>query len=332
MKQEFSQLKQDMIAEIEQRLEDKVLERSNAELLKKLIMQADSDDEAIKIMSLGTTYKKSGLHYEKRLERMDNTIRYYRKNEALSFHTDDSKPTHKTSTTITTTNLTTMSKDKELMKKELSLNPVNAVDARNLTEVLGIMGDNSQSKVAGCDSYHDVKISYNDTLAGERLSYLGIVTSPVAKWQDCKCLCNFLRLLKMTFYSLTVKSSISKFGNGNLRSKNLFGRCLCNMLVYTSAMAEVFNPSVRIKDVPFHNGLIIKSYLAVQGTAIVAMLHHLIILLTFSILRPDACQTQEASLALFSRKLRRSFFGHNQLIGQPLSITLRERKPLQICP
>jgi len=84
-----------MIAEIEQRLEDKVLERSNAELLQKLIKQADSDDEAIKIMSLGTTYKKSGLHYEKRLEKMDNTIRYYRKNNALSFHTDDSKPTHK---------------------------------------------------------------------------------------------------------------------------------------------------------------------------------------------------------------------------------------------
>ena len=33
MKQELSQLKQDMIAEIEQRLQDKVLERSNAELL-----------------------------------------------------------------------------------------------------------------------------------------------------------------------------------------------------------------------------------------------------------------------------------------------------------
>ena len=95
MKQELSQLKQDMIAEIEQRLEDKVLERSNAELLQKLITQADSDDEAIKIMSLGTTYKKSGLHYEKRLEKMDNTIRYYRKNTALSFHTDESKPTHK---------------------------------------------------------------------------------------------------------------------------------------------------------------------------------------------------------------------------------------------
>lgn len=95
MKQELSQLKQEMIAEIEQRLQDKVLERSNAELLQKLITQADSDDEAIKIMSLGTTYKKSGLHYEKRLEKMDNTIRYYRKNDALSFHTDESKPTNK---------------------------------------------------------------------------------------------------------------------------------------------------------------------------------------------------------------------------------------------
>ena len=95
MRQELSQLKQEMIAEIRQRIEDKVLERSNAELLKKLIMQADSDDESIKIMSLGTTYKKSGLHYEKRLEKMDNTIRYFKKNESLSFHTDDSKPVNK---------------------------------------------------------------------------------------------------------------------------------------------------------------------------------------------------------------------------------------------
>ncbi len=95
MEQGLSQLKQDMLAEIQQRVGDKVLERSNAELLTKLITQADSDDEAIKIMSLGTTYKKSGLHYEKRLEKMDNTIRYFKKNEALSFRTDDSKPVHK---------------------------------------------------------------------------------------------------------------------------------------------------------------------------------------------------------------------------------------------
>lgn len=95
MEQGLSQLKKDMIAEIQQRVEDKVLEHSNAELLAKLITQADSDDEAIKIMSLGTTYKKSGLHYEKRLEKMDNTIRFFKKNEALSFRTDESKPVHK---------------------------------------------------------------------------------------------------------------------------------------------------------------------------------------------------------------------------------------------
>ena len=94
-KKELSLLKQDMLAEIRQRMDDRVLERSNAELLTKLIVQADSDDEAIKIMSLGTTYKKSGLHYEKRLEKMDNTIRYFKKNESLSFHTDDTKPINK---------------------------------------------------------------------------------------------------------------------------------------------------------------------------------------------------------------------------------------------
>lgn len=91
----LSKLKEDMLAEINQRVEDKVLEPSNAELLRKLIIQADDDDEAIKIMSLGTTYKKTGLHYEKRLEKMDSSIRYFKKNEKLSFRTDDKRPIHK---------------------------------------------------------------------------------------------------------------------------------------------------------------------------------------------------------------------------------------------
>lgn len=91
----LSKLKEDMLAEINQRVEDKVLEPSNAELLRKLIIQADDDDEAIKIMSLGTTYKKTGLHYEKRLEKMDSSIRYFKKNERLSFRTDDKRPIHK---------------------------------------------------------------------------------------------------------------------------------------------------------------------------------------------------------------------------------------------
>lgn len=91
----LSKLKEDMLAEISQRVEDKVLEPSNAELLQKLIIQADDDDEAIKIMSLGTTYKKTGLHYEKRLEKMDSSIRYFKKNERLSFRTDKTRPVHK---------------------------------------------------------------------------------------------------------------------------------------------------------------------------------------------------------------------------------------------
>ncbi len=88
-------MKQSLLAEIDQRVTDHVLEPANAELLKKLIRQADDDNEAIMIAALGTTYKKTGFHFDKRLEKMSNEIRYFKKNERLSFHTDDTKPTHK---------------------------------------------------------------------------------------------------------------------------------------------------------------------------------------------------------------------------------------------
>ena len=87
--------KQTLIAEIEKRVSDKILEQTNADLLIKLINNADSLDEAINIAALGTTYKRTGLHFDKRLEKMSDTIKYFKKNEALSFHTDDGKPTHK---------------------------------------------------------------------------------------------------------------------------------------------------------------------------------------------------------------------------------------------
>lgn len=92
---ELSKVKQDLIAEIEKRVDDHVLEPSNAELLTKLIAQADNDNEAISIAALGTTYKRTGLHFDKRLERLTHDIRYFRKNEELSFHTDDNKPVNK---------------------------------------------------------------------------------------------------------------------------------------------------------------------------------------------------------------------------------------------
>lgn len=87
--------KHTLIAEIEKRVSDKILEQTNADLLIKLINNADTLDEAINIAALGTTYKRTGLHFDKRLEKMSDTIKYFKKNEALSFHTDDSKPTHK---------------------------------------------------------------------------------------------------------------------------------------------------------------------------------------------------------------------------------------------
>ena len=87
--------KQSLIDEINKRVEDKILEPSNAELLIKLINNAESLDEAINIATLGTVYKRTGLHFAPKLEKMDDTIRFFKKNEKISFHTDDSKPVNK---------------------------------------------------------------------------------------------------------------------------------------------------------------------------------------------------------------------------------------------
>ncbi len=77
--------RESLVAEIEHRVEDKILERTNADLLIKLIRNADSLTEAISIAQLGTTYKRTGLHYDKRIEKFGNTIKYFKKNEEMSF-------------------------------------------------------------------------------------------------------------------------------------------------------------------------------------------------------------------------------------------------------
>ena len=91
----MNNIKDDLIAEIEKRVADRILEPKNAELLKKLIRQAASENEAISIAELGTTYKRTGLHFDKRLERMTDDICYFKRNKDLSFHTEDGKPIHK---------------------------------------------------------------------------------------------------------------------------------------------------------------------------------------------------------------------------------------------
>lgn len=78
--------REELIAEIDKRLEDKIIEKNNADLLKKLILNADNLTEAIAIAQLGTTYKRTGFHYDKRLEvNKGNDIKFFKKNEKLSF-------------------------------------------------------------------------------------------------------------------------------------------------------------------------------------------------------------------------------------------------------
>jgi adenine-specific DNA-methyltransferase len=85
----------EILKDLQQRVEDKILEPSNYDLLKKLVENADSLDEAIKIAELGTTYKRTGFHFDKKLEKQSDTISYFKKNEELSFVTDPNATTHK---------------------------------------------------------------------------------------------------------------------------------------------------------------------------------------------------------------------------------------------
>ena len=87
--------RESLIAEIQRRVDDKILEQTNADLLTKLIRKADSLTEAITIAQLGTTYKRTGLHFDKRVEKFGNTIKYFKKNEKLSFSDGTDSVPHK---------------------------------------------------------------------------------------------------------------------------------------------------------------------------------------------------------------------------------------------
>ncbi len=95
MANNLEQTKNNLIEELKQRVADKILEQSNADLLIKLINGAETSSEAISIAQLGTLYKKTGLHYDPRQEPLSNKIHYFKKNEKLSFRTDEAKPIHK---------------------------------------------------------------------------------------------------------------------------------------------------------------------------------------------------------------------------------------------
>lgn len=87
--------KQEYIDELNQRVEDKILNKANAEFLTKLINKADDLEEVQAIMAMGTTYKRTGFHFDFRKEPACSNIKYLKKNENLSFQTDKNALTHK---------------------------------------------------------------------------------------------------------------------------------------------------------------------------------------------------------------------------------------------
>lgn len=61
-------LKEKNINELEELKEMGILEEGNFTFLKKLIDRAESVDELQKIKALGTRYKRTGFHFDVRLE------------------------------------------------------------------------------------------------------------------------------------------------------------------------------------------------------------------------------------------------------------------------
>jgi len=92
----LQELKVSLIQDLKNRVDDKILEESNFLLLEKLINNASDKTEAIAIAELGTTYKRTGFHFDKKLERLGTNIKYLKQNDELSFSSvSDSDLTHK---------------------------------------------------------------------------------------------------------------------------------------------------------------------------------------------------------------------------------------------
>ncbi|HPL55824.1 MAG TPA: DNA methyltransferase [Bacilli bacterium] len=95
MAQTLEKSRNEILREIDKRVDDKIIEKGNAELLKKLIIKAENLTEAISIAELGTTYKRTGLHFDRRLEKFGDTVKFLKRNEQLSFKVDENAINHK---------------------------------------------------------------------------------------------------------------------------------------------------------------------------------------------------------------------------------------------
>lgn len=73
-----------LIKDLERRVEEKIPESNNLDFIKLLLSKAESEDEAITICKLGTTYHKTGLIYEKKLEVPSNDLKVFVKDQNYS--------------------------------------------------------------------------------------------------------------------------------------------------------------------------------------------------------------------------------------------------------
>ncbi|MGU8833495.1 DNA methyltransferase [Clostridium perfringens] len=87
--------KQKYIDELNQRVEDKILNKANADFLIKLIDKANSLEDVQAIMAMGTTYKRTGFHFDFRKEPNCSNIKYLKRNNELSFEANKNALTHK---------------------------------------------------------------------------------------------------------------------------------------------------------------------------------------------------------------------------------------------
>ncbi len=88
----LEKIKETLTVDIKARCNENIMDKDKAQLLIELINSADTVEKAQAIAMLGTTYKRTGFHFEKRFAKMENTIRYLKKNNSLSFKT--STPPH----------------------------------------------------------------------------------------------------------------------------------------------------------------------------------------------------------------------------------------------
>ncbi|WP_338983943.1 site-specific DNA-methyltransferase [Spiroplasma endosymbiont of Othius punctulatus] len=93
--QKLQQYKKEILNQLRQKVSDKILEESNYKFLEKIISKAETNQEMNAIATMGTTFNKTGIVYEQRLEKMGEDIKYLALDKEMSFISSDDQNVHK---------------------------------------------------------------------------------------------------------------------------------------------------------------------------------------------------------------------------------------------